>query len=67
MHYRLTVEGGRLTVHEEHTPDADAGLHGSHDEWVAALGPDGDHAVLDIVGDRALAETVLRALSLADE
>jgi len=66
-HYRLTLDNGRLTVHEEHTPEPDAGLHGTHDAWIAALGPDSDHAVLDIVGDRGLAQTVLRALSLLDE
>ncbi len=67
VHYRLTLREGRLTVVEEPATDADAGLHGSHEQWIAALGPDADHGVLDIVGDRQLAETVLKALSLLDD
>lgn len=66
VHYRLTATGGRLTVEEQPTLDPDATLHGSHDAWVAALGPDADHAVLDIVGDAGLAQRVLHALSLLD-
>ena len=66
VHYRLTMRAGRLTVEEQPTLDPDASLHGSHDAWIAALGPDADHATLEIVGDRGLAETVLRALSLLD-
>jgi DNA-binding HxlR family transcriptional regulator len=66
VHYRLTAENGRLTVEEQPTLDPHATVHGTHDAWVAALGPEADHATLEIVGDRGLAETVLKALSLLD-
>jgi DNA-binding HxlR family transcriptional regulator len=64
--YRLSLAGGRAQIAEGSTDEeADARIAGSVHAWVMALGPEGDHAELDVGGDRHLAETLLAGFSRA--
>ena len=57
--YTLRIAEGGAGISERPDPDADARISGSLDDWIAALGPDGDTGRLSITGDAALAGTAL--------
>jgi DNA-binding HxlR family transcriptional regulator len=58
-HYSLTLARGDVTIREQQAPDADARIAGSEQDWIDALGPDGDRHALDISGDERLAKALL--------
>ena len=58
-HYALTVELGEVTISEQETPDADARITGSEQDWIEALGPAADRDALTVSGDERLATAVL--------
>jgi hypothetical protein len=64
--YVLTAGEGHVEI-SEHEPDGsgDATVTGSEEEWVRALGPEGELGGLDVSGDRGLAEGVLRGIVAA--
>jgi len=62
-HYALTAAGGAVTITESEAPDADARVHGSERDWIAALGPDAMRDALSIEGDKRLAGMLLDGLS----
>ena len=57
--YTLRITDGGVGIAEQASPNADARISGSLEEWIAALGPDGDTGRLAITGDAALAGTAL--------
>jgi DNA-binding HxlR family transcriptional regulator len=57
--YRLSAEGGRVTISERPEGTADAVVSGSEEAWISALGPDGALASLHVEGKDALAEALL--------
>jgi DNA-binding HxlR family transcriptional regulator len=57
--FRLEASGGQVTITERVSGPADATVTGSEEQWIAALGPDGSTAGLDVAGDRDLAEELL--------
>ncbi len=59
--YALRVGRGRMTIEEQATPDADARIAGSEQDWIEALSPNGSRGALDIDGDASLADAVLEA------
>ncbi len=57
--YTMRVTGGGIGIAEQASPDADARIAGTLDDWIAALGPEPDAQRLAVSGDAALAGTVL--------
>jgi hypothetical protein len=60
--YVLTVAKGAVSISELPVEDADARVSGAVGAWVAALGPDGDTSGLEVSGNHALAQSVLKGL-----
>jgi len=60
--YAMTVEHGRVELHEAPATDASATVSGSQSAWLAALGPHGDRSGLDISGDERLADALLESV-----
>ena len=58
----MTVEHGRVELHEAPATDASATVSGSESAWLAALGPHGDRSGLDISGDERLADALLESV-----
>jgi DNA-binding HxlR family transcriptional regulator len=63
--FRLSAEGGRVTISERPEGAADAVVSGSEEAWISALGPDGAIASLHVEGNRALAEALLSGFTAA--
>jgi DNA-binding HxlR family transcriptional regulator len=63
--FRLAVADGRVEVSERPEGEADAVVSGTGDAWVAALGPDGTIAALELSGRRQLAEELLAGFTRA--
>jgi DNA-binding HxlR family transcriptional regulator len=63
--FRLSAEGGRVTISERPDGPADAVVTGSEEAWITALGPDGAIARLQVDGKRALAEALLSGFTAA--
>src|SRR5215203_6736546 len=57
--FRLEAADGRVAIRERIDGPADATVVGSHEAWIAALGPDGTTGGLAFDGDRPLAEGLL--------
>ena len=62
--YTLTIDGGRVSIAESEAANADVRVSGSQEQWVAALGPDGDARSLLIVGREPLAALLLDAIGV---
>jgi DNA-binding HxlR family transcriptional regulator len=60
--YLLSAAGGHLAISERENGSSDATVSGSEEDWVRALGPDGELGALDVNGDRELAEGVLSGI-----
>ena len=60
-HYTLRVARGRMTIEEQATPDADARITGSEQDWITALSPNGSRSGLAVEGDERLADAMLEA------
>jgi DNA-binding HxlR family transcriptional regulator len=65
-HYALTAARGAVTIAEREEPGADARIHGSERDWIAALGPSASHDALAIEGDVRLASILLDGLSAGE-
>ena len=63
--FRLIAAGGEVTITERPEGEADAVVTGGEDAWVAALGPDGSTAALEIGGRTRLAESLLAGFTAA--
>jgi len=63
--FRLTAADGRVEISERPHGPADAVVTGATDAWIAALGPDGSIASLDVSGQRGLAEALLSDFTAA--
>ena len=63
--FRLLAKSGDVTITERPEGDADAVVTGDEEAWIAALGPDGSTAALDISGRAALARTLLAGFTAA--
>jgi DNA-binding HxlR family transcriptional regulator len=63
--YTLRTARGRMTIEEQPTPDADARISGSEQEWVEAFSPNGSRRALRIEGDERLADGILEACGSA--
>jgi DNA-binding HxlR family transcriptional regulator len=66
-HYTLTVHRGSVAISEVEQAEADAMVSGSQEDWVDALGPEGDRGGLRIDGDKRLASMLLDAVGAHDE
>jgi DNA-binding HxlR family transcriptional regulator len=66
-HYTLTVHRGRVTIAEVDDDAADVLVSGSQEDWVDALGPEGDRSGLRVDGDTRLAAMLLDAVGAIDE
>jgi DNA-binding HxlR family transcriptional regulator len=64
--YVLIASEGRVEI-SEREPDVspDATVTGSEEDWVRALGPDGELGALEVNGDRGLAEGLLSGIVAA--
>ena len=58
-HYSLTFARGAATISEVQSPDANARVSGSEQDWIDALGPGTERSGLRISGDERLAAAVL--------
>jgi hypothetical protein len=63
--FRLSADGGRVTISERPEGTADAVVSGSEEAWISALGPDGAIASLHVEGKRVLAEALLSGFTTA--
>jgi DNA-binding HxlR family transcriptional regulator len=63
--FQLTAADGRVEITERPQGPADAVASGTVDAWIAALGPDGSIASLDLDGKRGLAEALLASFTAA--
>jgi DNA-binding HxlR family transcriptional regulator len=64
--YVLSAAEGNVEISEREIDDSpDATVTGSVEDWVRALGPEGQLGRLDVSGDRGLAEGVLRGIVAA--
>jgi DNA-binding HxlR family transcriptional regulator len=63
--FRLSAEGGRVTISERPDGPADAVVTGSEEAWITALGPDGAIAALHVDGKRTLADALLSGFTAA--
>ena len=63
--FRLLAQSGDVTITERPEGEADAVVTGDEEAWIAALGPDGSTAALDISGRAALARTLLAGFTAA--
>jgi DNA-binding HxlR family transcriptional regulator len=66
-HYTLTVQRGAVTIAEREDEHADVRISGSQDDWIDALGPDGDSSGLRVSGDRRLASMLLGGIGAVAE
>jgi DNA-binding HxlR family transcriptional regulator len=66
-HYTITVHRGTVTIEEREDEDADVRITGSQDDWIDALGPDGDSGGLRVDGDRRLASMLLSGIGAVAE
>jgi hypothetical protein len=66
-HYTLTVHRGAVTIAEREDEAADVRITGSQDDWIDALGPDGDSSGLNVQGDRRLASLLLSGIGAVAE
>jgi len=57
--YTLTVARGAIAISEAPSPGADAGIAGSEQDWIDALGPGAERSALRVSGDERLAAIVL--------
>jgi DNA-binding HxlR family transcriptional regulator len=63
--FRLVAADGRVEITERPSGPPDATVSGAAESWVQALGPDGSTGVLDIEGQRPLAEALLNGFTSA--
>jgi DNA-binding HxlR family transcriptional regulator len=63
--YLLSAADGHVAISERENGSTDATVSGSEEEWVRALGPEGEIGALDVNGDRELAEGVLSGIVAA--
>jgi DNA-binding HxlR family transcriptional regulator len=63
--YLLSAADGHVAISERENGSTDATVSGSEEEWVRALGPEGELGALDVNGDRELAEGVLSGIVAA--
>jgi DNA-binding HxlR family transcriptional regulator len=63
--YRLVAADERVEISERPSGAADATVSGTMGAWVEALGPDGSIGVLEIEGQRPLAEALLDGFTSA--
>ncbi len=61
--YVMYADQGRLRIEERSQPEADARITGSENAWIGTFGPTANRSDLEITGDRAMAESLLDALS----
>ena len=61
--YVLHAGDGRVELEERSAPDADARVTGSEQAWIAAFGPEASGDMLEITGNRTIADALLDALS----
>ncbi|MEA2219023.1 MAG: hypothetical protein QOJ35_1649 [Solirubrobacteraceae bacterium] len=66
-HYALTVHRGTVAIAEHEDADVDVRVSGSQDDWIDALGPDGDSSGLRVEGDRRLASMLLGGIGAVAE
>jgi hypothetical protein len=64
--FRLTASRGRVEISEAESDAAPAaGVIGSQDAWIRALGPDGTSEDLSFSGNRGLADQILAGFTAA--
>jgi len=61
-HYALSVARREVSISETEQANPDVRVTGSQDDWIDALGPDGDRSGLQIDGDERLAGMLLDSL-----
>jgi len=66
-HYALSVRHGEVAIAEAEHGDPDVRVAGSQDDWIDALGPDGDRSGLLIDGDERLASFLLDSVGVVAE
>jgi DNA-binding HxlR family transcriptional regulator len=62
--YAIELDGSEATLREHAAEAPDAVIAGPREAWIAALGPDRRHGVLEISGDGDLASFVLESMSI---
>ena len=66
-HYTLTAHRGSVAIAEGEDTSADVLVSGSQEDWIHALGPDGDRSGLEVDGDERLAARLLGAIGAVAE
>jgi len=65
--YTLSVAGGGVQISETKASESDVRISGSEADWIAALGPESDHAGLHIDGDERLARMLVDGVTPVHE